>query len=100
MMHKNSMNTRQNETFLIIGLINTFHFIFIIMSARIYKGEKHTFKTNIYNTAVKQANLAVHFHHISPELVAGLLALPKTKYKNSKTFLLIEAEIQNFRCKT
>lgn len=65
MMQKNSMNTRQNETFLIIGLINTFHFIFIIMTARIYKGEKHTLKTNIckHNTAVKQANLAVLFYH-------------------------------------
>lgn len=72
MMQKNSMNTRQNETFLIIGLINTFHFIFIIMTARIYKGEKHTLKTNIYINTIQQANLAVHFHHKCPVLVAGL----------------------------
>lgn len=73
MMQKNSMNTRQNETFLIIGLINTFYFIFIIMRARIYKGEKHTLKTNTYT--IQQANLAVNFHHTSPVLVEGLLKL-------------------------
>lgn len=82
MMQKNSMITRQNETFLIIDLINTFHIIFIIMTGRIYKGEKHTLKTNIYiniykhNIAVKQTNLAVlYFHYKCPVSVAGLLSL-------------------------